>query len=326
MMNDKRLLAMAMDRTKVIATISELNQRESLPLILDCSNDTLLHRACRGNNVELVAFLLSNKSRFDVNRSNKNGKSALHEAALIGSLPIVELLLHHGAHSSATKHNAWTPLMCACEKGHAQVAEILIGDSLEVANKEGSTCLYIASRAGNFECVKILVANGAIIRTTNNNLRSPVHAAAMNGHLEILKFLFESGADVYCEDSVGHTVWHEAAGNGHVNVLTYLGTLDSDGYTADNCGRYPLHVASKEGHEAVVQFFITKHVDVNVCDHEGLTCGHICSAKGHANALARLIQAGMKDIRCKQGRSAMDYAEGWNRVECIKLLQHCSFI
>jgi len=228
------------------------------------SGDTLLVRACRGGACHVARWLLENGADPD-QMNDKLFKAPLHEAASVGSVEALQLLLDFGASIGLTKYNGWSALSYACQNEQVEVTRILIDNmsKAELAscvlerNKEGSANLYLACRAQNVEIVKLLLSIGADSNGGNNNKRVPAHACAMNGDSVLSAILIASGADfAAARDSSGSTVWHEAARQGHDKYLSeFLAShlkVDSLFLSApgsrDNALRHPLHVAARYGH------------------------------------------------------------------------------
>lgn len=64
-----------------------------------------------------------------VNLANLEGRTPLHAAADRGHLPVVKLLLQHGAAVNAQDNNRKTPLQLAMANGHVDVALLLASAS-----------------------------------------------------------------------------------------------------------------------------------------------------------------------------------------------------
>ena len=66
------------------------------------------------------------------------------------------------------------------------------GASVDQANNDGDTSLYIASQNGHVEVVRALVEAGASVDQANNDGRTPLFMASQNGHVEVVKALLEA--------------------------------------------------------------------------------------------------------------------------------------
>lgn len=92
---------------------------------IDYYGKTALHNACGHLNCTSLAKALIVHDA-DVNaQSSINGETPLHEAASIGNLDIVELLLNHGADPKIKNYFDATPLDIAEIQGHEHIAQCL---------------------------------------------------------------------------------------------------------------------------------------------------------------------------------------------------------
>lgn len=309
---------------------------------------TLLHRACLGSSAGVVALLLGEATELPVSQrfvdaTDGESKTALHMAATEGSEVIVEALLRAGASVSPTKHNGWTPLMNACEKGHLNAARVLLrwGADVDVRNKEGNAALYMACRSGSTGVMREVLraaAHGGNATPTdrdkqiqsranaqNCNGRRAVHAAAMNGHVHVLEELVvKAGAAVDVRDSSGTTLWHEAAEHARDNILKFF-QLQGAPLRADNNGRHALHAASWNGNcgtAGVLLGMKKPELGVDLQDVDGATALHLACVQGHADVAALLLAAGADTtLRTRLGgHTALELAQKWKNGDCARLL------
>jgi hypothetical protein len=131
----------------------------------------------------------------DVNATDNNGLSALHSAAQLGMLIMVQQLLAAGANAETVAPDrfgrlAFTPLLTAASLGHTEV-------------------------------VRELLAAGASVEPERNADMAPLHAAALEGHLGVVQLLLRNGADPRVEYK-GTAVISGAAGAGHVAIVQLL--------------------------------------------------------------------------------------------------------
>ncbi|WIW00296.1 ankyrin repeat domain-containing protein [Kinneretia aquatilis] len=89
--------------------------------------------------------------------------TALHSAAALGQVQVVDLLLRHQAEVNAQDWRGLTPLINAVHGGHAQVIERLLkaGARVDVLPAEGPTALLAAVHAGRIAIVRMLLDAGA---------------------------------------------------------------------------------------------------------------------------------------------------------------------
>lgn len=64
--------------------------------------------------------------------NNPAGAAPLHDAAVIGSVELVERLIANGADVDARDVRGYTPLYIAIQSGHVEVAKVLIANGADV--------------------------------------------------------------------------------------------------------------------------------------------------------------------------------------------------
>lgn len=143
-----------------------------------------------------------------------NGSSPLHLAAWTGDYEIVELLAniinnHQKADINLVNKDNETALHSACQYGHTAVVSLLLtkGGDPRIRNVRGETSLDLAAQYGRFETVEMLLGvrfelledfstNRRIDGSNQLSSHSPLHLASRNGHKTIVKLLLEMGFDV----------------------------------------------------------------------------------------------------------------------------------
>ncbi|GBN43708.1 Putative ankyrin repeat protein RF_0381, partial [Araneus ventricosus] len=124
-----------------------------------------LHLAVLKNNLLMVKKLLSCLENIDVNARSETGTSentALHLAAKLGHIPIIQELLNKGADLDIKNEYDETALCLAATSGNLKMMKLLVGKGANV-NRIG-ICggpLYFAAKSNNFEAVKFLINSGA---------------------------------------------------------------------------------------------------------------------------------------------------------------------
>jgi ankyrin repeat protein len=99
------------------------------------------------------------------NLSQHKRNKILFEASYKGQIDIVKLLIETGADINAKNYNGYesTPLMYALVAEHLEVVKLLIkaGANVNAKNIWGETALFLASRKGYEDIIKILIEVGA---------------------------------------------------------------------------------------------------------------------------------------------------------------------
>ncbi|KAI1079048.1 ankyrin [Whalleya microplaca] len=160
-----------------------------------------------------------------VNRSSvqlRGNPTPLHLAASQCNIASVELLLDNNAAINALTSDLRTPLHKVVQKNSTSAREVLQmlikrGADLECRDRFGDTPLIMASRAGNWKLVEVLLNAKADPNTSNdayvNALQASARAAPSNtisGHREVFVNLHNLGLDAHSEVSGGLQAMHSA--------------------------------------------------------------------------------------------------------------------
>ncbi|KAK9814894.1 hypothetical protein WJX73_001568 [Symbiochloris irregularis] len=200
-----------------------------------------------------------------VNCSSPSRHTPLHLAAAHGRHADVQAVLRMGARSDCTDRSGATPLFSACELGHGECLDVLLGAELGVAtvsksNAAGESPLYIAALRGHEACVDRLLKHILkhslpwMDKELYGDCWTPLMAAAVADHCGIVvRLLAAAGPHARTiarqTNRNGSTAAHVAARRGCMPVLHELlaaagGALAS---TRDHRCKTPIQVAEREG-------------------------------------------------------------------------------
>ncbi|TMW62000.1 hypothetical protein Poli38472_009493 [Pythium oligandrum] len=195
------------DGTPLVIAI-ELKADDIIELLLANGADVHVAPVFRGPPLALAAKVgslsitkLLLRAGADPNRFNpKTGLSPLKGAVISRSIPIMQLLLDHGANVNAKDRNddddfAEPPLEAAVRRNLLAEAEFLLETgraSIEIVGKASNQLIHRAARKGSVEMMALLLAHGADVNG-RNKLRSPIYHAALSGHLSAVEWLVEKG-------------------------------------------------------------------------------------------------------------------------------------
>jgi hypothetical protein len=97
-----------------------------------------------------------------------------------------------------TSEDSYTLLLLACLNDHLDAVQRLLTTGsvgVNVGSKyQGMTPLYVAARAGNPFCVKMLLEYRAAVNLPCLDGKTPLFTAVSNGHAEVVALLIDSGA------------------------------------------------------------------------------------------------------------------------------------
>ena len=124
------------------------------------------------------------------------------QAVLNNNIAVLKLLLAYGADINFKNYyeaNIGLLIQAFSQKSYEMV-EFLIKNGIDLKNctdTSGKTALHHALENGfNLKIIKLLLDNGADLKATALNGKTPMHSAVEAENLKMVKFLFEQGLDI----------------------------------------------------------------------------------------------------------------------------------
>jgi hypothetical protein len=115
---------------------------------------------------------------------------------------------------------------------------------VEARDKRGWSCLMRCVQDGNTFICKLLLQNGALVDSINNDGLVPLNYATVSGNLIIFTLLCDFGANISAQNrKVGWTPLYRAIWYGHVQIVKELVQRGVDVNTRDSRGETALTVA-----------------------------------------------------------------------------------
>jgi ankyrin repeat protein len=129
-------------------------------------------------------------------------------AARTVNVPMLRILLEHGADPTLTSPGGVTPLMVAAGLTQVQGPRAKRGEVSQFSTNWGPE--------DSAEAVEFLIAHGADVNATNPSGQTALHGAAYMGADAVVRTLVRHGAKVNVQDAQGQTPYRLA--EGHLNV------------------------------------------------------------------------------------------------------------
>ncbi len=293
---------------------------------------TALHLAAEHAPAEVVRQLLEYGA--DANALNGKGQTALHLAAAVGKTESVRLLLTYGARHATRDTKGLRAIEYALKGGHAAAAKALLrsGSSLPVgygspllrtwfkgdeagyttllgahegictADACGYTPLQLATRAGDRECVRALIAAGADVHATGNGTPRPLRLAVEQDDAATAALLIELGADVHAEPHLLIALESESRA-----LLPVLVAAGANPMQQDESGRHAFsHCTWRGSPEDIFSALLAAGVNIHSRSKEGDTPIFDIAASRGKERLAELIKRGADiNARNHSGRTPL---------------------
>jgi len=190
---------------------------------------------CAKKQAKLVEYLLDQGA--DANEKSANyGDSAIFTATYSSSIPVMEMLLNHGADIEIPNNFGETPIMRSTaiqqysipkygQSNNTAALSLLIarGANINATDKDGYTALAQATQQGEIPAMKLLLNSGADTEIADNMGQTPIFhtgssrvAKGKKGQKEkeeALSLLLGKGAKIDAEDKNGKTAYGVAMCN-----------------------------------------------------------------------------------------------------------------
>jgi hypothetical protein len=139
----------------------------------------------------------------------------------------------------------YTPLMHACESGHLNCAQALIGAgaAVDMVNNNGWTALMKACLSRHHECAQALIDEGAAVDEVDNAGRTALMFACASGRHECAQALIDAGAAVDRVDNAGRTALMFACSRGNHECARALIDAQADLELTNRDGQNALMIA-----------------------------------------------------------------------------------
>ncbi|CAF3015010.1 unnamed protein product [Rotaria sp. Silwood2] len=238
--------------------------------------------ACSSSDRDEVEKLL--QRGVDINTSNIDGLTALHQACIDNNLLMVEYLLNRSADINCQDNEGWTPLHAAASCGNLDIVKYLLsrGAIVDVCNNEGELPIDIAEGDDIIACLEEDMRRKGI---DDEQARNIEHALMLKHAQDWLnnnqKSNNKSLAETIVHARTGATALHVACAKGYIDVIDILIRAGANINSVDNDGWTPLHAAAHWDKHDVIKFLLERNADLNAKNYAGQTPLDVCDGVTH---------------------------------------------
>jgi ankyrin repeat protein len=288
----------------------------------DSYGANVLHIAClRGDNLEMVAFLLRQRAQLLYEVNNK-GETPIFYACRVGSVDIVHFLIAFDPsileQVTPTKGSPWH---AARECSQIETLKYISSIRKDLLEEYGEQLFTLSITDGALPVIQWLVTlQPELLETIDRDSWTVLHAACLYGHLDCVKFILEVKPDLLMRRSNElMTCLHVAAVRGQVTVAQYLIQLNRSLIMSEDKGGWTvLHAACQEGHQDMVAYLLEQEEGRRLLGKRtwtGFTPLHSACARGQVQVVRYVIEhvdvamgEKMLDAKDKCGRTLLHAA------------------
>lgn len=179
--------------------------------IFNKKKHTPIHLAVMESSKQCVKELLESS----INIKDDDGDTPLALAIIKGDTHIIDLLLNHqNIDLSKTNNNGFSAFHMAALRDDPETVKKILQLKpaiVDIQKIDGFCALHLAALNDNLNVAKTLIEKGKAklnIKTINGS--TPLMLAAQQNHLSIVKLLVSEGADINAQDNDGDTALHAA--------------------------------------------------------------------------------------------------------------------
>jgi ankyrin repeat protein len=180
------------------------------------------------DHLSIVKMLLDAGARVkrapELAAKNPEQEPILGQAAYVNDLPLIDLLLGHGADINEASDTGRSVLMYAVQSTKPATISHLLenGANPNAQNNNGESPLMLAINYQPLTVLGDLLDHGAQIEMRDKRGRTALMWAARFALADQTRFLAEHGADINAADNVGETALTRAGDCGAMDIVDYL--------------------------------------------------------------------------------------------------------
>jgi ankyrin repeat protein len=230
---------------------------------VDDSKTFLIGLAADSGDLEKLQCLLD--AGADVNIASPKGYTTLiyvmyHLQDDEKLLPVVDLLVKHGARIECETSYGESPLSVPAQQGRFHVVKYLLDAGADPSGLNW-TPLILATVVGTVDELENILDGNADLKVRDCFGRTAWLWSAILGDLQKAQLLLAKGADLKDQERMGGTALANCVARGHVEMARWLIDVGADVESSDDSGNTPLIVAAQAGATEGVRLLLQAGAD-----------------------------------------------------------------
>jgi len=235
-----------------------------------------------------------------------------------------------------------TPLHAALEAGHADVAQSLLGNcvDVDVRDYEDRTPLHLAAYRGFLGVTRTLIERIADVDARDSSGNTPLHRtmevwsvmseSTQGGRLDVAKFFLEHGADPEVKNNEHQTPLHHASVFGSAKGAQLILEHGANIHARTREGHTPLHRVLFKLYDTfdtldvfldTIRCLLEHGADIDALDNDYATPLHLASFYGCAKGAQLLLEHGADvHLEDEEGKTPFQLASDYGHEKVMQLL------
>ena len=190
------------------------------------------------------------KKRVPIDYISETTESIIHQAGRSGDIVLLAKVITFYDDKNITNKNGQTCMHLATEGNHALFVSkaLKLGVSQRIRDSRGELPIHYACTQGLLEIAEILLNHDSdIVYEKSNTGSTPLHLATQKQHPQICILLLRRRADLFACNKARKTPAYYAASSNNGDILGHFLTVGLDAYLRTEAGEDLLAVATKAG-------------------------------------------------------------------------------